>query len=165
MISPEIIRRYPFFGGLAIEQIQQLALVAEEIRVDNDHFFFKEGDELDKVYLVLEGAVALVFQLPDQEAKPSVAGQLIGDMQMKDMVVSTVGTGDVFGWSGLIPDHQATAGAKAVTPCTLIAFDCKKLLAIFEKDCHFGMLLTQKVAMVIRERLRDLRIETLALDT
>jgi CRP-like cAMP-binding protein len=165
MISPEIIRRYPFFGGLSFEQIEQLALAGEEKTAETGHFFFKEGDLLEKVYLVLEGAVAIVFQLPDQAAKPSVAGQLLGEMKMKDMVVSTVGTGDVFGWSGLIPDHQATAGAKAVTSCKVAVFDCKKLLSLFEEDCRFGMVITQKAAMVIRERLRDLRIESLAFDT
>jgi CRP-like cAMP-binding protein len=165
MISPEIIRRYPFFGGLSFEQIQQLALVGEEMRADTGHFFFKEGDTLDYIYLVLEGAVAIVFQLPDQKAKPSVAGQLMGDMAMRDIVVSTVGTGDIFGWSGLIPDHLATAGAKAVTPCKVVKFNCKKLLETFEEDCRFGMVMTQKTAIVIRERLRDLRIESLAFET
>jgi CRP-like cAMP-binding protein len=165
MISPEIIRRYPFFGGLAFKQIEQLALAGEEQVIDTGQYIFKEGDPLDHFYLVLEGAVAIVFQLPDQAAKPSVAGQLLGEMKMKDIVVSTVGTGDVFGWSGLIPDHQATASAKAVTPCKIVAFDCNMLKKEFEEDCEFGMRMMQKAAMVIRERLTDIRIESLAFET
>jgi hypothetical protein len=32
----------------------------------------------------------------------------------------------------------------------------------FEKDCAFGYLMTQKAAQVIRERLQDIRIESLS---
>ena len=78
------------------------------------------------------------------------------------MVVSTVGTGDIFGWSGLVPPYKATAGTKALTPCRVIAVGSKELRAVFEQDYKFGYVMTQKAAQVIRDRLRDLRIESLA---
>ncbi len=30
MISPELLRRYPFFGTLSEEQLRQIAMIAEE---------------------------------------------------------------------------------------------------------------------------------------
>ena len=38
----------------------------------------------------------------------------------------------------------------------------EELLQTFEEDCRFGYIMTQKSAQVIRERLRDSRIESLA---
>jgi CRP-like cAMP-binding protein len=162
MVSPELIRRYPFFAGLDYDHIVKLSKVANERSVEAGHCFFHETDDLKSVYLVLEGAVALVFEVPDQDVEQQVSGQLTGELKTKDITVSTVGTGDVFGSSGLIPPHTATATAKAITPCKVLAFDSKELLKIFEEDCRFGYIMAQKAAQVIRERLRDLRIESLA---
>ena len=76
--------------------------------------------ELKKLYFVLEGAVGLVIQVPDRDKEQPLSGQLTGKLTTKDITVSTVGTGGVFGWSALIPPHEATAGAKALTPCRAI---------------------------------------------
>jgi CRP-like cAMP-binding protein len=162
MVSPELIRRYPFFAGLDYDHIVKLAKVADEETVETGHYFFHEGDELMVFYLVLEGAVAIVLEIPDRDVEQQIAGQLTGELKTKDVTTSTVGTGDVFGWSGLIPPHTSTASAKAVTPCRVVVFDCEELGKIFEEDCRFGYTMAQKGAQVIRERLRDMRIESLA---
>jgi CRP-like cAMP-binding protein len=162
MISPEVLRRYPFFSRLSIEQISTLAKLADEMTVDDGHYFFREDEISKSFYLVLEGAVAIVFELPERDVEHSISDQFMRKLQTKDIVVSTVGPGDVFGWSGIIPPHSATAGAKAVTPCRVVSFDCEELMKEFEQDCAFGYVLTQKAAQVISERLRDMRIESLA---
>lgn len=162
MISPEHLRRYPFFAGLNTDQINTLAQVAEEQIVESEHFFFHEDEELSHFYIAIEGAVAIVFELPERDVEHTISDQFMRKLRTKDVVISTVGPGDVFGWSGLIPPYTATAGAKAVTPCRVIAFDQKEVMAIFAKDVKFGYLMTQKAAQVIRNRLRDFRIESLA---
>jgi CRP-like cAMP-binding protein len=162
MISPELLRRYPFFAGFSHDQIITLAKVADELSADTGQYFFREGDELKSLYLVLEGAVAIVIEVPDQNAEQKVSGQLTGKIKTNDVVISAVGPGEVFGWSALVPPHQATTSAKATTPCRAIVFDSQELLQTFENDCHFGYLMIQKMAQVVRDRLRDMRIESLA---
>jgi CRP/FNR family cyclic AMP-dependent transcriptional regulator len=165
MISPELIRRYPFFAGLNHDYVGTLAKVADEVSVDTGHCFFREGDELKKLYLVVEGAVGLVIQVPDRDQVQPLSGQLTGKLTTKDVTVSTVGTGGVFGWSALIPPHEATAGAEALTACGVIALDCEELRPILEEDRNLAYLMTLKTAQIVRGRLRDLRIETLAGNT
>lgn len=162
MISPELLRRYPFFAGLSYDQIVALADAAEEIAVDSGHYFFREGDELNRFYLTIEGAIGILNELPDQTVDHKLAEQLTGQLRMREVVMSTVGPGDVFGWSGLLAPHRAVASAKALMPARVIAFDCPQLLSRFEEDCCFGYLMMQKIAQVICERLRDMRIESLA---
>ena len=143
MVSPELIRRYPFFAGLDYDHIVKLAKVADEVTVEAGHCFFHESDNLENIYLVLEGAAAIVFEVPDQDAEQQISEQLIGGLKTKDITLSTVGTGDIFGWSGLIPPLTATASAKAITPCRVLAFDGKRLLQMFDEDCRFGYLMAQ----------------------
>lgn len=164
MISPEMIRRYPFFAGLNHDYVGTLAKLADEVSVDAGHCFFHEGDELKKLYLVIEGAVALFVQVPDRDKEQPLSGQLTGNLSTKDVTVSTVGTGGVFGWSALIPSHEATAGAKALTPCRAIALDCEDLRPMFEQDRELAYLMTLKAAQIVRGRLRDIHIETLAVN-
>ncbi len=162
MVSLELIRRYPFFAGLKHENIAALADAASEQVVDAGHVFFREGDTLEQFFLLLEGAVAIVIELPDSNETQPVSGQLLGAFHNRDVVVSTVGPGDVFGWSGLVPPPTTTAKAKALSPCRVLAFDCPALLKNFNEDCEFGYLMMQRAARVIRNRLHDMHIQSLA---
>ncbi|MCB9418748.1 MAG: Crp/Fnr family transcriptional regulator [Ardenticatenaceae bacterium] len=162
MISPELLRRYPFFAGLSHEHLVSLANAAEEMSVEAGHNFFQEEDKLDCFYLLVKGSIGIGISVPDREAKQNVSGQLLGELKTKDVTISTVGTGDVFAWSALISPYTATANGKALTDCQVIAFDAEKLLKLFEKQPDFGYLMSQKASQLIRNRLRDLRIESLA---
>lgn len=147
MVSVELIRRYPFFAGLTFEQINIIAGAAKEEKVEAGHFFVHEKDETPCLYLVIEGQVTIVVELPGKD---------------KEVVVGVVGPGDVFAWSALVPPHTATASVKASTPCNVIAIDCRQLLEAFEEDCRFGYMMMTKVAQVTRNRVTTLTTETLA---
>ncbi|MFL7894059.1 MAG: cyclic nucleotide-binding domain-containing protein [Anaerolineales bacterium] len=147
MVSPELIRRYPYFSGLTIEQINLLANIAEEIECEPGCYFHHEGDNIDKIYVIMQGDVSLITSLPQQD---------------KEVVINTFGTGDVFGWTSLLPPYTAGAGAKAVNKCKLLEFESKKLREKFEADYQFGYQMMTKVAQIARERLDAIVMETLA---
>jgi CRP-like cAMP-binding protein len=88
MVSPELIRRYPYFSGLSIDRINLLAKIAEEIESEPGQYFHQEDDDISKVYIIVEGEVSLLTTLPQQG---------------KEIVINTLGTGDVFGWTSLLP--------------------------------------------------------------
>lgn len=147
MVSPELIRRYPFFSNFSIDQIVLLAKVAEEKAFERDYYFNHEGEELDTFYLILEGEIVLVTTLPQKE---------------QEVILNTLGPGDIFGWSAFIPPYTATAGAKTISSSRVVAFDVIQLRKIFTEDSQFGYLMIVKIAQVIRDRLNSLRMETLA---
>lgn len=147
MITPELISRYPFFTDLQLEDITVLAAAGEGNNVGTGEFIFHEGDELGYFYIVIEGAIGIILE--GKGPKKS------------DTVISAIGPGHVFAWSALVSPHKATASAKALTPCWLIAFDCKKLLEEFQKNCSFGFRIMQKIVQISRDRLLDARIESL----
>lgn len=147
MVSPELIRRYPYFSGLSIEKINQLANLAEVVENKKGYYFHHEGSEISKVYIIVEGEVSLITIFPKQD---------------KEVVINTLGTGDVFGWTSLIPPYTAGAGAKAASKCKLIQFDAQKLRTKFNQDYEFGYMMMVKIAQIIRERLDSIVMETLA---
>jgi CRP-like cAMP-binding protein len=162
MISPEVLRRWPFFAGLSHDHVVAISKVSNEIEVDEGEFFFHEEDHLDKFYLTLNGRVNVVMETLERDVEHKVSEQYLRDLKTKDVVVSTLGPGDVFGWSGLVSPHTATAGAQAASDCEVVVVDAKKLVEIFDEDCEFGYQMMQKAAQVIRDRLHDTRVETLS---
>jgi CRP-like cAMP-binding protein len=162
MVSPELLRRYPFFAGLTHENIVTMANLAEELSVDTGQYFFHADEDICCLYLTLEGGVGIVIEAPNHEIEQAVSDQLLGAVKTRDVVVSTVGPGEVFGWSALVPPHTATASAKALTPCRVVSFRCADLFKVFEEDCRFGYLVMQKATQIVRGRLHDMHIQSLA---
>ena len=162
MISQELIRRFPFFVDLSLAQIDTLAKVADDIYVETGHIFFPAGDDLKKFYVVVEGKVSIVIGVPDRTKEQKLVDHLYNNFTAKDLTVCSVEVGEMFGWSALIHPHKSTAGATAATNSRVLAFDYEKLKSSFDDDYQFAYLMTLKAAQTIRERLRCLRIETLA---
>lgn len=162
MMLASSIRWNPFFSGLDDDQIAHIAKASRKMDVESGYEFFHEGEEIDAFYLVKEGTVSLTMGIPDREKKHTFVNQLTRNMDMEEIEVNTITEGQIFGWSALISPHISTASAVATTPCMVIAIDCVQLRQIFEKDHAFACLMTLKAAQTIRDRLRSMRIETIA---
>jgi CRP-like cAMP-binding protein len=161
MISPELIRRYKFFSGLNSEQITSLSKTGDEHLFDEGHYFFHEEEELENFYLIVEGNISINLEIPEQDKNQPVSKQLLGELKTREITLSTLGPGDVFGISAFIPPHNSTSCAKSVTSCKVIVFDVSELKHLFEINYQFGYLMTQKAAQIIRDRLRNMYIESI----
>jgi len=162
MVSAELLRRYPFFGGLEHDDLVAVARIGREQRVEEGQWLFHEDEEVDHLYLTLEGAVAIVIEVTRGGVEHSVSDQLMRVTDTDAVIVSTVGSGDAFGWSAIVPPHLATSGARAMAPSRLVAFPAAELRPMMDADCAFGYRMVVKVAQLMSQRLRDLRVESLA---
>jgi CRP-like cAMP-binding protein len=162
MVSPELLRRYPFFAGLTHDQLVALAMTADEMDARADHRFFSEGDRLDNFYLVVEGDVGVIFELPARGVKQSVAGQLTGELETEDVVVSHVGPGEPFGWSAMIGEGNRLAGATAQVNSKVIVFDMDQMRNKFDEDPVLHSAMLHQALRSLRRLLHDLRLETMS---
>jgi len=149
MVSPELLRRFPFFAGLSDEELKSIAMISEEEKYEANTFIFRERDKAEKLYVLLEGTVDIMVDTDEEGAQRET--------------VSTLSPGDVFCWSAVVEPHVLTASAFAATPVTVVAVDGAGLRAMFELDCHLGYRILQRVAQVISNRLKDTRIQMLSL--
>jgi CRP/FNR family cyclic AMP-dependent transcriptional regulator len=149
MVSPELLRRYPFFAGLSDEEIKSIAMISEEQKYEANTFIFRERDPAKKLFVLLEGTVDIMVDT-DEEG-------------LQHETVSTLSPGDVFCWSSVVEPYVLTASAFAATPAATIAMDGAGLRAMFELDCHLGYRILQKAAQVISSRLKDTRIQMLSM--
>lgn len=83
-----LLRQVPIFGDLGPEDLEELATVVEERRIDAGQELFHEGDPGDAVYLVVKGSVCVFTGGTGDRAERVLselgAGQCIGEMAVLD---------------------------------------------------------------------------------
>jgi hypothetical protein len=82
-----LLRQVPIFADLAADDLEELATIVEERRVDAGKVLFKEGDPGDAVYLIVKGWVCVFTgggDRPERVLSELGAGACIGEMAVLD---------------------------------------------------------------------------------
>ena len=162
MISPESLSSYPLLADLSRDSLSFLTNVAAAMTVEREHVFFRAEEELDCVYVVLEGEIAHWMQVPSRDAELQLSHQINRQIAAKEIIIATAGPGEMFGWSALIHPYNSTSGAQAITPAKVVAFDSRQLRERFEQDFLFGYQIMRIVAQIMQRRLRAVRFASQA---
>ncbi|MDR7523343.1 MAG: Crp/Fnr family transcriptional regulator [Armatimonadota bacterium] len=140
------LRASPLFAALAPHHLEQLAAFAQEMTWGEDQVIFREGEPDDRLYLVVEGLVALETYIPGRGRT----------------TILTVGPHEILGWSAAVPGvEKKTAGARALLATRAIAFDAAALHQACEADHDLGYQVYRILAQVIASRLKATRLQLL----
>ncbi len=177
MISPDLLRRYPFFGSLADAHQQAIAMLAEEVNYSKGEAIFHEGRPADTLYLLLEGDVELyhnvkeermpdgrsaevMYQwLEDEGGIPAWEEEALSD---KEFLVGSINPGEIVAISALIEPHRLTATARTAAPSRLIQIDATALLKLCAEDPWLSAGLMRATAKTAMERLHFTRVQLTA---
>jgi CRP/FNR family cyclic AMP-dependent transcriptional regulator len=152
MISPELLRRYPFFGSLSDAQIKAMAMIAEEEEYEKDAIICEEGKPADAFYLLLDGGVSLYYK-SEEEYHPT---------SRRDFLVGEVSPGEIFAISVLVEPYIFTATVKAERKSKVVKFDSAGINGLIEKDPRLYCTLMREIAKAAMERLAYARIQLAA---
>ena len=140
MISPELLRRYPFFGGLLAEELASIAMIAEEANFPAGAIIFRDGDLATKLYVLTTGAVDLVYHI---ERTNGIETSFVG----------SIAAGEPLAISAVLEPYRLTATGVAHVAVQAIAIDAAGLRALCELNCHMGYTIMRQVARALAERL------------
>jgi CRP-like cAMP-binding protein len=152
MISPELLRRYPFFGFLNDQQLKAVAMIAEEVAVGQGAIVVREGDKATALYFLMSGGLDLFYTV-HEEFKPETA---------KEFFIEEINPGEIFGISALIEPHVLSASARSSADTNLIRIDEEGLLALFELDQGLAYAFMRQIAKTAMERLYATRVQLAA---
>jgi hypothetical protein len=83
-----LIRQVPIFGDLTADDLEELARIVEERRIDTGKELFREGDPGDAVYVIVKGSVVVFTggqgDRPQRVLSELGAGACIGEMAVLD---------------------------------------------------------------------------------
>jgi CRP/FNR family transcriptional regulator, cyclic AMP receptor protein len=140
-----IIAEHPFFVDLDNGLMNLMVGCASNVRFKAGTYILKEGDAANTFYLIREGNVALEVLAP----------------QHKPIVVSTLGVGELLGWSWLLPPFQWKFHARAVDEVRAIALDGKCLRAKCEENHDLGYEILKRLTRIMEQRLEATRLQLL----
>ncbi len=152
MISPELLRRYPFFANLSDAQLRALAMIADEITYESGTVVLQESQPADKLYLLLEGSIDLSFK-SEEEYHPKAS---------KVFLIGEINPGEVFGISALIEPYLYNATATSASLSRAVKFDAESLRALLDLDHSLGCPIMKQIAKAVMERLTSTRVQLAA---
>lgn len=148
MISPEVLRRYPYFATINEETLKAVAMTAEERVVAPGTEMFREGDPAGALNLITKGEVDIQYVLGNGEHR----------------TVDTLVDGDLLGWSALVEPYKYTANAIARKKTLLVAIDGEKLRTLCTADPQLGYRLLTQIAKLLAHRLDGARVQLATVD-
>ena len=152
MVSPELLRRYPFFGELNASQLKAIAMISEEVSFTKDAVLLEEGQPANAIYLLMDGEVDLYYRSEKEK----------GSKVRKELLAGVINSGDVFAISGLIEPYLYTATVRAAKNSHVLKIDAAALRALMSKQCEMGYVLMQQIAKAAMERLNYTRVQLAA---
>ena len=152
MVSPEMLRRYPFFAFMTHDQLRKAAMIAEENNIKAGTTLFEEGDPADALYLLREGNIELYYHIIDER----------GMEQKQVYLVGMINPGEVLGISGLIRPFKYTTSAVSGETSQLLELDAVALREMCDDDVKLAAEWYRQIAETTLERLNHTRVQLLA---
>lgn len=141
------LARLPFLAGLNHAQIALLADCAMTAHFKAGETVFREGKPADRFYLIEEGKVVLESGLDFGEP----------------VVIETIGTGNLLGWSWMMPPYVWHFTARSIERTQAIYFNGTILRQYCERDHALGFELHKRMSAVMMRRLQAARKKMLAI--
>jgi CRP-like cAMP-binding protein len=148
MISPELLRRYPFFGHLSQTQLASLAMIGEEVQLKDDQVVLEEGKPAHALYFLLEGGIDLYYTVKEDARKK----------ECKEILVCQINVGEPFGISTLIEPNVLTASVRSNGASRVLKFEEKALKNAMKADPGLELVLVREMAKAAIQRLDATRV-------
>ncbi len=141
------VGQFALLEGFSEEQMDLLRPLIENVRYETDQIIFKQGDKADYLFFVVDGKVSIQF---DPEDGPV-------------LTVSEVNQGGVFGWSSALGSASYTSAAVCTECGHFIRMDGEELKNLCQEHPETGILILNRLASVIAQRLRGTHEQVVAL--
>jgi CRP/FNR family transcriptional regulator, cyclic AMP receptor protein len=138
---------HAFLKGMPADQIALLAGVAAPISVPAGHRLFDQGAPAENCWLLTAGQVALDLPMPGRP----------------NLIVETLGGGDVIGFSWLSPPHEWQFGAQVLEPTAAFKLDGPGVQGLCDDHPELGYQLAMRMLAAAVRRLQATRIRLLDL--
>jgi CRP-like cAMP-binding protein len=143
MVLAEDLDNVAFLRQFTPAHQRKLAGLARLKEYQPDDVLFAEGEHCPEVYIVLDGEVGLEIRVPS-----------CGVIE-----VHRVGPGGLLGWSPVLGGGPMTATAISATRCRLAALSADAIVALADREPHFGLEFFRCLSAALAERLRATRLQ------
>jgi CRP/FNR family transcriptional regulator, cyclic AMP receptor protein len=141
----ETLAGHPFLSGLEQRHLATLAARTQPFTAKAGTFLAREGESGNAFYLIQTGHVALATHTATH-----------GEVR-----IQTLGPGEMFGWSWLVPPYRWQFDCIAVDEVCGLHFEGEWLREQCDRDHDLGYLLLRRLAVAFANRLAATRLQLL----
>lgn len=138
----DLVREAPLFADMRADRLQLISGCGRNVQFAEGETLFREGEAADVFYLLRHGSITLETYVPSRGP----------------IMIETLSTGEVVGWSWLFPPNEWRFDARAVSLVRAVEFDAACLREKLDEDPALGFDLVSRFAHVLQERLRWTRL-------
>lgn len=143
MLTPEMLAEFDLFKEVSKDTLREVAAISETIQVKKDDMVFREGEQADKLHLLVNGSIALRVKLTSRP--DSVTVSFVNRPHQ------------TLGWSGVVSPNHYTASAVCEEDSELVAIPAEKFMSILENHPADGFKVMLRIATIVSDRLRNSR--------
>jgi len=143
----DFFERLPIFSGLSCDQRELLRPLFVPMDCFSGTVLFEQGDPAEYLYLVVTGEVVIRFKPEDGSA----------------ITVARVRPGGIVGWSAALGSRSYTSGAICEEYTQMLRLCGQDLCQLCDRYPETGILILERLATVIAERLRNTHEQVMAL--
>jgi CRP/FNR family transcriptional regulator, cyclic AMP receptor protein len=142
----DLLAEQPVLRGLEAGDLDLMAGCGRNDVIEPGGFLAREDEPADRFFVVRSGRVVLEIHAP--------TGPL---------VIETLGTGDLVGWSWIFPPHRWVYDVEVLERAHVVVIDAVCLRDKCDADPAFGYRVMKRFAQVVAERLQATRLRLLDL--
>ncbi len=146
-MTDDIFEQLPLLRDLTGEQIQLLRPLFVPYECYTGTVLFEQGDPAEYIYLVVQGEVVIRYKPED--------GAVI--------TITRVKSGGVVGWSAALGNRMYTSAASCSDSTELVRVSARDLRRLCEQCPETGILILDRLASVIAERLHHTHAQIMEL--
>jgi len=137
MVSKEELKKIVMFSNMTDAMLDNLIPIIDVLNFDKDEVIFHENLPAQRYYMMHTGYITLEQRISDEVTA----------------IVGSIKPGFSFGWSAMLEDGLYTSDAICVEPSEVFSFKRDKIFKLFEQDPALGLLMYQRLLVIIKKRL------------
>jgi CRP/FNR family transcriptional regulator, cyclic AMP receptor protein len=145
LVTTSILKNVLMFASLPDEQLNELAAVVSRRSASRGTTVIASGDPIDSLYIVVSGRLKV----------------MMSDAEGKEVILTILGAGEVFGEMGLIDDSPRSANVVALEACELLSVNKRDFNRCLSANSDMAMAVMRGLVKRLREA--DRKINSLAL--
>jgi CRP/FNR family cyclic AMP-dependent transcriptional regulator len=143
----DLLAGVALLAGASDDDLDRVAGWTEEAWFASGDHLLRAGEPADRLHVIVEGRVALSIHAPGRG----------------DLVVETLGPGDVLGVSWALPYERWDLDARALTDVATLAIDAAPLRSVMDAEDPLGRVVRLGITGLLGERLHATRIRLIDL--
>ncbi len=147
-VQNEILKKVSLFKGLDDGELIHINSLCNKRSYTVGELCQTEGQAVNRINIILEGRVGAVIHIPNMTYSSN------------EIILDTLHSGDVFGWSALIKGTP-WSNLRVLVPTEVLYINADELINLCENNTRIGFITMKNLAALIASRLRRNRMTTL----